>query len=483
MEQIDLGRVKALFSEIGDSLYNDASSAISAYGMAERIESGVLVGLSGGADSVMLLCFLLEYRGRRGLDFPILACHINHGIRGEEADRDEDFCRRLSDSLGVEFVSVKCDVPFHAKRFSMGIEEAAREVRYNEFRKIIQGRNDINCLAVAHNMSDCSETVVFNVLRGSGSRGAGGIPPVRDNIVRPLISLSKSDIREALDKASIPYVIDSTNESEDYTRNYIRHTLMPSFERITENPEKMLFRFAENMRADDDFIRGLAENFILEHQPLKNTDLSSLHNALLARVLVILAGRAGAQISYRILSDIRNLLHKDNFSYSLIGGASFVCERGLCRVSRSVGNKIDYCFAVEEGITNLAPLNAEIILSGAKINKSFSNVYKISIQANLSSAIINGSLYLRPKQDGDTVYYGGMTHKLKKLFSDRKIPPSKRRLIPVLCDDSGVVWVPGFGVRDDGVDIEQRKDIYVLLGITSDSDSDDRMHTASEFGS
>ena len=483
MAQIDIGGIDRLFSVIGDDLYNTAQDTIRVYGMNARIESGVLVGLSGGADSVMLLCLLREYKKRSNLDFPIVACHVNHGIRAAEADHDEDFCRELCELLGIELVVAKCDVPFHAKRFHMGLEEAAREVRYNEFRKIISGRNDISTLAVAHNMNDCAETVIFNVVRGSGARGAGGISPIRDNIIRPLINVSKADILSCLDRLNIPYVVDSTNLSEDYTRNYIRNSLMPSLERISSCPEKTLSRFAQIMRADEDYMRMVAENFVAEHEEIYNSDLLSLHTAIYARVIAILCERIGAGVSYRIAMDIRDLLYKDNFSYSLIGGASFVCEHGICRLSRNIGTSLDYCFAVEGEKTSLAPLNADFIISEKKFDKTFLNVYKISIQANLSSAIINGSLYLRPKKDGDTVYYGGMTHKLKKLFSDRKIPPSKRRLIPVLCDDSGVVWVPGFGVRDDGVDIEKRKDIYVLLGITSDNNTDDRMYSGSEFKS
>ena len=483
MDQIDFLKVEGLFSE-ATSIYSEAENTVSKFGMEKYIESGTLVGLSGGADSVMLLCFLLEYRRRRGLDFPILAVHINHGIRGEEADGDEAFCRELCRALSVELMVERFDVPLHAKRFNLGIEEAARELRYRAFNKIISGRNDINAIAVAHNMSDSAETVIFNILRGSGTRGASGIPPVRDNIIRPLIGISKSDILSALDTAAIPYVTDSTNLSDEYTRNYIRQNIIPSFKRVTSDPEKMIFRFSENLRSDDDFLRGCAEEFIERNNEISNSDLLSLHSSVFVRVLALMAAKANAKISYRIVGDIRNNLSSDNFSYSLIGNASFVCERGICRVSRDVGNSVNYCFAIEEGINDLSPLNARLVLSKEKVEKTYSNVYKISIQANLSSAIINGSLYLRPKKDGDTVYYGGMTHKLKKLFSDRKIPPSKRRLIPILCDDSGVVWVPGFGVRDDGVNIDERKDIFVLLGITPDVEADsDRLFSGSEFRS
>ena len=482
MVKIDSNAISDFFSGIGNNIYNSALEAINEYSMAERIEQGVLVGLSGGADSVMLLFFLLEYRRRRSLDFNITAVHINHCIRGEEAYRDQDFCKELCDALGIEIIIKGYDVPRLAKSNGAGIEETARFVRYTTFDNIISGRNDIRTIAVAHNMSDSVETVLFNILRGSGAKGASGISPVRDNIIRPLIKVSKKDIEAALSEQQIiPFVVDSTNLSTEYTRNYIRQEIIPALNRITSEPERSIARFSDNMRSDDDFITGYARRFLEENDKVLNRDLMGLHYSVFVRVLCLMAERYGGGVSSKIASDIHSLLSKDNFSYSLIGNSVFICERGVCRVANNIGNVVNYCFNVDGEITDLSPLNADFIISKEKVEKTYLNVYKISIQANLSSAIISGSLYLRPRRDGDTVYYGGMTHKIKKLFCDSKIPRSKRELIPILCDDKGVVWVPGFGVRDDSVADESKQDIYVLLGIKSDNDDDMRLYSASEF--
>lgn len=482
MVNIDLRTSENFFSGDGAKIYEIAEKTVDELSMLEYIKSGVLIGMSGGPDSVMLLLFLLELRRRRELDFTILCSHVNHGIRGEEADRDETFCKELCSSLGVELICSGYSVPDLARSSGESIEEAARKVRYLCFNNIIRGRSDLGCVAVAHNMSDCAETVIFNILRGSGARGASGIRPVRDNIVRPLIRISKQDINNALDSAKIPYVIDSTNLSDEYTRNYIRHDVIPSFSRIISDPEKMICRFADNMRNDDDFICSVADEFIRTHEEITNKQLSSLHYSVFVRVLSSLAAKKNASVSYRIASDIYANLASDNFSYSLIGKASFVCERGVCRIGRDTTEGIDFCFNVGDGVTKLSPLNAVFVISKEKLDKSSLNIYNISIQANLSSAIIKGGLYLRSKKDGDTVYYGGMTHKLKKMFSDAKIPRSKRGLIPILCDDNGVVWVPGFGVRDDGVKNDDKEDIYVMLGICcEDGEESDRLYSASEF--
>ena len=481
MDQIDIRAVENFFAETASEIYDVASRTVSELKMDDFIRGGVLVGLSGGADSVMLLLFLLEYRRRNSPDFAIVCSHVNHGIRGEESDRDESFCQDLCQALGVELVISRHHVPTLARGSKLGLEEAARVTRYSCFDNIIRGRNDISSIAVAHNMSDSAETVLFNILRGSGARGAAGIRPVRDNIIRPLIKISKNNILSAIEKGKIPYVTDSTNLSDDYTRNYIRHEVIPSLSPVTIDPERMISRFADNMRSDDDYLYSVAEEFIFSHSDIKNCDLLGLHNSIYVRVLARMAGKKGASISYKIASDIHSLLSKNNFSYSLIGGASFVCERGVCRVSRDTTEGFDFCFEVSPGETDLSPLNASFVISKHKYEKTCLNVYKISIQANLSSAIINGGLYLRPKKDGDTVFYGGMTHKLKKLFSDAKIPRSKRGLIPILCDDSGVVWVPGFGVRDDGVEKDKREDVYVLLGIKKDDGDELRLYSGSEF--
>ncbi len=481
MAQIDETGISSLFSGVGSKIYADAVDTVKAYGMQSYINSGVLVGLSGGADSVMLLCFLLEY-SRRTSAFPIVAVHVNHGIRGLEADSDEAFSKELAEGLGVEFISVKYDVPTLARESGTGIEEAARNARYSAFSEIISGRNDINTIAVAHNSDDNAETVILNIMRGSGSRGAAGIRPVRDNIIRPLIRVSKAEIVEVLESGGVPFITDSTNLLSEYKRNYIRHEIMPKLLSISDSPLKMMQRLSENLRSDDDFITGVARDFLKKRNTVLNTELRELHDAVFCRVIDLMSSDASSSISARSLAILKELLSKDNFAYSLIGGATFICEGGACSVKRDEEiREPDYIFNITEGENSLYPFDADFILSDEKIDKTYLNVYKISIQANISSAIISGSLYLRPKKDGDTVFYGGITHKLKKLFNDRKISPSKRGYIPILCDDRGVVWVPGFGVRDDGVPKSARKDKYVALLIVKNGVTENRLYSGSEF--
>ncbi|MBO5906795.1 MAG: tRNA lysidine(34) synthetase TilS [Clostridia bacterium] len=464
----------------GVRVYQTACDTVKKYGMDAMIKKGVLLGLSGGADSVMLMYFLLEYR-RKNYDFPILATHINHMIRGEAADGDEQFSRELCSELGVEFLTFKIDVPKIAQRDKIGIEECARNVRYSKFGEIISGRNDISTIAVAHNRGDAAETVVYNIMRGAGTRGAGGIPPVRDNIVRPLIAVSKPDIVAALGVGGAKFVTDLTNLSTDYTRNYIRHELMPAFQRISPSPEAMLYRFAENLRQDEQYLTAEAEKYVSTDNSARTDALRELHPAIRSRVIVALGKGAGVSLSHSHITAICELLSGDDFSYSLPGGAVFFAERGECRVLPKRPESADYFFMVDLGRTELSGFDADFFLSKERIDNSSLNVYKISIQVNLKSAIIDGGLFLRPRVDGDTLYYGKMTHKLKKLLCDRKIPSSLRSRIPVLCDCRGPLWVAGFGVRDDGAS-KTGADLYAALCIGKGSSlTSDRMYSADEF--
>ena len=463
-------------------IYSKAEKAIEAYGMRDMINSGVIVGLSGGADSVMLLLFLLEYRRKKG-NFRIIAFHVNHMIRGGEAMRDEEFSRKLSSSLGVEFISKKVDVPRFAIEKSLSLEEAARDVRYKAFYHLLSMREDVGCIAVAHNSTDNAETSIFNILRGSGSRGAAGIRPVRDTVIRPLITVSKLEIVTALDSFGIGYVTDSTNLQTDYSRNFIRHNIMPEMRRIISKPEEMFLRLSENLRSDDSFISSVADEFV-KNGSVCASDYKKLHFAVFVRVIGKMCSVFSVTPSANQLSSLYTLLQNTNsFSYTVRGDLRFVLESGRFYLTNRKGSPHEYHFSVGQGVTDLSGYFADFILSTDKIEKTSLKVYKISIQADLSSAIIVGELFIRPKMDGDYVFYGGHTHKLKKLFNDKKIPPSKRTLIPVLCDEKGVVWIPGFGVRDDrGSDVAPKNTLYAALCIRNEgSPNEERMMIASEF--
>jgi len=456
---MDRNKISELFSsERGERIYGHFLRAVEDNAMRPLIDAGVIVGLSGGADSVMLALILLEYKRREGLGSRLLFAHLNHGIRGEEALRDELFARRFSESVGVEFVSTCFNVPSVARETGKSVEEAARDVRYSWFRDIIIGRGDVSSIALGHNATDNLETVIFNIMRGSGSRGVAGIPPVRDNIFRPLIYVSKRDIEEALVSSGVEFVTDSTNFSTLYMRNYIRHEIIPHLSKLTASPEVSVTRLTQNIRVDNDYIDSVAEDFLRSSSGNPSAEsLAALHEAVFSRVVSSMAKSVSGVFPERVhIKKIRELLSGGNFRYSLPGGCEFVGSYGVCRIMPRIERKEGMYICLSEGKNELPEYSATVELLSENTKTSY-NVYKFSIQANLSSAIIKGGLYIRSRREGDGYFYGGMTHKLKKMFIDRKIPSEYRSRVPVLCDDSGILWVAGFGVRDDGVRGEPRR--------------------------
>ena len=436
----------------GREIYQRILNTVTSESMTELIDSGVLLGLSGGADSILLLCFLHEYRRQSGKSFRITAVHVNHGIRGDEAKRDEDFSLKFAEALGVEAIAHHVDVPAISKQQSIGIEEAARNARYSIFCDIITSRNDISSIAVAHNATDNIETVLMNMLRGSGLSGASGIKPVRDNIVRPLIKIAKREITSLLEENGIPYVTDSTNASSDYSRNYVRNEILPLFERLSANPEASFTKLTDNLRQDLDYLNSCAEDFISENgsDKIQSCKLKALHPAVFARVISNLSFKFnGEHLEEKHIDAIFSLLESDNFRASIPGKHDFVCQRGVCTfLLKSKENALDgEIFLLTKGENKINGTNLTIYVG--EVDESSLNVYNFSIQADILSDIINDGLFLRFRADGDSYKYHGMTHKLKKVFNDRNIPPSERDLIPVVCDSNGILVVPGMSVRDE----------------------------------
>ena len=438
-------------SEKGKKIYEQVLRTIEKEKMSPLIDSGVLVGFSGGADSVFLLCFLLEYKTRMNKSFPILAVHVNHCIRDTEAEKDECFSKDFCDKLNVDFKSLKINVPKLRHNLNIGMEEAARIARYDAFDKIISGRNDISSIVVAHNATDNVETVLMNIFRGSGLSGVCGIKPIRKNIIRPIISVSKSDIVFLLEENNIPYVTDSTNLSSDYTRNYVRNEILPLCSRLSDCPEAAIARLTSNLRSDLDYINEQAYLFI-KNECLDNiytAKLRSLHTSLRSRVLSILIHQnTGEFPEEKHISALHHLILNDNFVYSLPGTMNFISQRGVCLFSpkKNENSLMGQIFSLVKGENKISGTNLTVYIG--EFDKSSSNVYNFSIQVCISSAIIDEGLTLRFRSDGDSYKYCGITHKLKKVFNDRNIPPRERDLIPILCDKQGIVVIPGMSERD-----------------------------------
>ena len=420
----------------------------------------VAVGLSGGADSVALLHILSIYCSRCGIK--VYAFHVHHGIRGETADRDLKFCEKLCGDRKIEFGFVRLDVPSAAAKCGRGIEEVARDMRYDALEKFRAEKN-IDRIAVAHHADDNLETLIFNLVRGSSSRGGCAIPPIRGKIIRPLLSVTKNEILDYIKSCGLEYVTDETNYDESYTRNFIRAQIVPNLKRINPSVCDAAGRFTESLRIDCDYLDKLAMPYIGENSCAL---LSSLDDAILYRVInkKFSAVSHGARLSKCHLDAIRSLIKNSaaGSSLNLPSGITVRIYDGNIRFasdSRS-GNGENCGFSpyIQElslGENNIKQADGFIYLwnkvgpEEEKIIGEKQNIYKLAIHKSFAfDRIPSGGLKVRSRLEGDRIRFGNMTRKVKKLFCDGKIPCELRSVYPIITDGEGILWIPGFPARD-----------------------------------
>lgn len=225
---------------------------------------GVVVGLSGGPDSVFLLYALHTLQARLG--FTLRAVHVHHGIRGAEADRDEAFSEKLCAKLAVPFQAVHVAAPEYAAQHGLSLEEAARILRYEALETARQQMGTPSAwIAVAHHLDDQAETVLHNLVRGAGLRGLAGMENRRNHVIRPLLSIKREDILKWLEQNNIPYVTDSTNADPHYTRNRIRSTVLPELRVINPEASAHIAHSAALLREADAYFHALAIQYVDAH--------------------------------------------------------------------------------------------------------------------------------------------------------------------------------------------------------------------------
>jgi len=430
---------------------------------------GLLLGLSGGADSVMLLTALVSLSAKYG--FALEAVHVNHMIRGNEAIRDEDFCRSLCLRQKVKLHIFSENVPKLAIERGTGLEETARDVRYAIFKKLLDESELLQYVVTAHNASDNMETVIFNIARGCGLRGLCGIPVLRGRVLRPLLNISKAEILDALNEANIAFIDDSTNTDVRYTRNYIRRDILPGMRKINPGLDGSVYRMCEHLRDDLAFIEESAASWIAEHavtNRVNAADLQALPISVARRVIPFMYREAGGtQMLEEVHIDPLLSMIKaghNTFIQRFPGGICAYAESGRIVFSASPPKQEEALpqQSVRMGENILEGRNAVLVLTPDPdyFKDKPSNVYKLVIKASLMSARIEGDLFVRERAEGDSYRYAGMTHKIKKLLADRRLHGIPRPLIPVLCDDKGALWVPGFAAREDKEKTEKRS-LYV----------------------
>lgn len=400
-------------------------------------EASVLCALSGGADSVAMTHCIMTLCRQSGRS--VAAAHFNHHLRGAESDRDEEFVRTLCASwalpltVGGGFVTAQ----------GTGTEDAARRLRYAFLREIAGD----GWIATAHTMDDQAETVLLQLLRGTGLRGLGGIAPAHDRLLRPLLQVRRVEVEAYLAAQGLPHIEDSSNASDDYRRNRVRHKLLPWM--AEENPRivSALYELSAQARREESLLKELTEAALTAARTAEGLSCAAvrgLHPALRARVL---RAFVPITISARQTAALETLACGDDPSAEIMLPNGWTARRDydLLRMERTLpsGDKP----AMWEPVRLPIPGNCEIPALewtvSAEICASAPEISQNGYTFCFVHDTIAGDVWVRPRQIGDSLRLPGGSRSLKRLMIDRKIPAVQRNRMPVLADENGVLAVPG----------------------------------------
>ncbi len=415
----------------------------------------VILGLSGGADSVCLLLVLKEWQKIH--PFCLEALHLHHHIRGEEADRDLEFVQELCGKEGIFLHVCHEDVPARAKEKKLSLEEAGREARY----RLLKEKAGSGKIAVAHHGDDRAETILFHLLRGTGLKGLAVMPSEKDRVIRPLIGVTRKEIEEYLRSRNQNYCQDSTNREMQYTRNRIRHEILPYLqEKGNSRVSEHLLHLGDQAAETQSFLEEMAEQWLRENGNeegeeiiLPGTRLASLPPALGKQVLILSCHRMGEKgISYVHIQELWKIcMQEGSFSLNLPGGLLARKEQNFLCMFREK--------KPEERI--LPPWKASCFPyeKGQKIpEKRYTKWFDYDK--------IKGDVSLRYREKGDYfVLRGGGRKTIKTYMIDQKIPVSQRDRIPILAEGSHVLWILGYRISEAYKVTDETRTIYqVTIG-------------------
>lgn len=381
----------------------------------------VICAVSGGADSMALLWAMHLLKDK--LEISLEAAHFNHNLRGGESDRDEAFVRDFCKNHGIVCHVGRGVVESGDK----GLEAAARDARYAYLHSLS------GIIATAHTADDNAETLLMHLVRGTGLKGLGGITPKADRLIRPMLTVTRQEVLDFLEAENIPYVTDSSNETDDFLRNRIRHHVMPLLKQENPSLGENLSLTALSLRRDAEALDALAE-------PTWEVEkLLQMESAMQTRAITKLLLSWGVPEPERQHVElVQKLLVSKNPS----AGGDFP---GNVRIVRQYGKlvKLEAAEDLPEillnnpGITHIPQWGVRVACTPAD---GLNDGWRVRTE---------GKLVLRSRKEGDHITLSGGTKSLKKLFIDRKIPASRRSCIPVIADDLGVVAVADFGPSRD----------------------------------
>ena len=376
------------------------------------IRSGdtIVCAVSGGADSMALLWALYLLKEEWKLD--LRAAHFNHHLRGEESDRDEQFVREFCEGYGIPLHMGSG----HIVPGKKGLEAAAREARYT-FLRSLPGK-----IATAHTADDNAETILMHLIRGTGLKGLGGITPVYGAIIRPMLNVTRQDVEEFLAEYCVSHIEDSSNSTDAFLRNRLRHRIMPLLKE--ENP-----RLAENLSA-------MALRLRLDEQAL--AEQASFDGALQIDRLRQMPPAVRSRALEKFLKE--NGVREPEAVHIRQAEALVFSENPSARADFPGGITIGRTYGILERCNAPSEMQCSFTCTEAEEILNTPHIFTVNPV---------GELYVRCRRSGDSIRLSGGTKSLKKLFIDRKIPAAERDQIPILCDEAGILGIPGIGVNLD----------------------------------
>lgn len=418
---------------------------------ASLIDEGdkVIVALSGGPDSVFLLNFLKKYQKKYKIT--IGAFHLNHKLRGKDAAADEKFCRLLCHELNVEYFSASKNISYFSKKNKISIEEAGRIIRYKLLNEFCLKHN-YSKIATAHIQDDNSETVILNLIKGSGLSGMSGIPAIRGNIIRPVLCISKAEVLDYLHHNKLTYRIDETNLSEDYERNFIRHRIIPVIKsRLNPSLDETVFNSSLVFQSVKDFIDSNIKGFLNEVVSSDKSgviinveQLPGFHPLILTEALrKVVLQTWKISLNYNDIKRVLELTNKQSGkNIELPGNISALKNRELLIIKKKSVNKPIKQFYISAGETK--KLNAGII-SVKEIDKRIIKYVPDSNIEFISAENISGKLKIRTWKAGDKFIPLGMKgeKKISDFLIDEKINRLTKQNQLVLTDSKKIIWLIG----------------------------------------
>ena len=432
----------------------------------------IVVGVSGGADSICLLHFLYSIKDRFNLK--ITAVHINHLMRGEESDLDNKFVVEFCDKLNIPIKVFSFDINKIAKDENLSSEEAGRKYRYIAFNETLKKENATK-IAIAHNKDDNAETIIMRFLRGTGIKGLSGIAYKRDNIIRPILDCLRLDIEDYCKRHSLSYRNDSTNSLDIYTRNKIRLNFIPSIkENFNPNIIDTLTNMAKTFNDENNFLDNLSKDYLnkclIEQAKDKITlninILNTLDLVIQKRILRLCFSHFNKElynISLEHINMVIDILKKQTGKKLNLPNNLYVYKQYdnliITKTNISSENNLMYNYKIDlDKPIYVKEINKNILLS-----KNIVNISTKGYTILLNYDKIKDSLFIRQRNAGDKIYINNMTKKIKNIFIDLKIPSNERNLYPILLCNNTIIGILGLCLCNDYKPTNLNNTIYLYI--------------------